>query len=51
VRRGGEIIACIEDPMVIEKILTRLNLPSASTKPAPATRLGFEMNNVVRNYS
>jgi hypothetical protein len=34
---GGavKIIACIEDPMVIEKILTHLNLPSASTKPAP----------------
>jgi ribosomal protein S27E len=34
---GGavKIIACIEDPMVIEKILTHLNQQSASTKPAP----------------
>jgi len=32
---GGavKIIACIEDPMVIEKVLTHLNKQTASAKP------------------
>lgn len=34
---GGavKIIACIEDPMVIEKILTHRNKQTASAKPTP----------------
>jgi hypothetical protein len=39
---GGvvQVIACIEDPAVIEKILSHLNKKTASAKPPRCTRAG-----------